>query len=377
MASNNNSQKFNSKFGGVSAKKSSSVDTDQLMKLKENNHMEWEKILDLYFTAQDPTIGTFLTPQADGTPQGYQKRPPLRTTEEWSDLHAEELKFLHKEDIKKLRMKEWEEYTQLLNSDTEKYKKWYALILRTLSTRQLEELAKSQDWIQVNQDKMPLELVQLIKARLVWRVQGLPDTQAQDALLDKFNTCVQADREDITDYCRRLKTIYNCLMAANHPQAGDNRSLVRKAVRGLSARYSAFKADTLNRDMRGETAAYPDDVMRVAELARMFAGPHYSTPGTKTITAMTCSVCKRENHDESSCWLKNPHLAPSRFKRNDKKCETGAEDHNKKKKNSKRGKPQKTAKQLAAHATSVVKGSTTESTEINSLWGFGGEGTGY
>ena len=49
MASNNNSQKFNSKFGGVSAKKSSSVDTDQLVKLKENNHMEWEKILDLYF----------------------------------------------------------------------------------------------------------------------------------------------------------------------------------------------------------------------------------------------------------------------------------------------------------------------------------------
>ena len=39
MASNNNSQKFNSKFGGVSAKKSSSVDTDQMVKLKENNHI--------------------------------------------------------------------------------------------------------------------------------------------------------------------------------------------------------------------------------------------------------------------------------------------------------------------------------------------------
>ena len=63
MASNNNSQKYNSKFGGVSAKKSSSVDTDQLIKVKENNHMEWQKILDLYFTAQDPIIGTLQQPR--------------------------------------------------------------------------------------------------------------------------------------------------------------------------------------------------------------------------------------------------------------------------------------------------------------------------
>ena len=135
MASNNNSQKFNSKFGGVSAKKSSSVDTDQLMKLKENNHMEWEKILDLYFTAQDPTIGTFLTPQADGTPQGYQKRPPMKTDEQWANLANSELKFLVAADIKKLRMEEWTLHNQALDADIEKYKKWYALILRTLSSR--------------------------------------------------------------------------------------------------------------------------------------------------------------------------------------------------------------------------------------------------
>ena len=374
MASNNNSQKYNSKFGGVSAKKSSSVDTDQLMKLRENNHMEWEKILDLYFTAQDPIIGTFLTPQADGTPQGYQKRPPMRTNEQWTALAAEELKFLQKDDIKKLRMKEWEEHTQLLNSDTENYKRWYALIMRTLSTSQVEELSKAAKWPQVNIDKMPLELVELIKSRLIWKIHGLPDTQAQDALLDKFNTCVQAEREAITDYCRRLKTIYNCLLAANHPQAGDNRSLIRKAVRGLSTRYSAFKADTLNRDMRGETAAYPDDVMRVAELATMFAGQHYQPHGSKSITAMACSVCNKPNHDESSCWVKNPHLVPERFKKKaaNEKAATDGGTTTKKKHSKKNRQPNN---KISAHTTRII--ATTESSEINNLWGFGGENTGF
>ena len=70
--------------------------------------MEWVKNIDLYFTAQEPIIGTFLTPQANGTPQGYQKRPPMITNEQWTALTAEELKFLHKDDIKKLRRTVWE-----------------------------------------------------------------------------------------------------------------------------------------------------------------------------------------------------------------------------------------------------------------------------
>jgi hypothetical protein len=30
---------------------------------------------------------------------------------------------------------------------------------------------------------------------------------------------------------------------------------------------------------------------------------------------MACRVCNKQNHDESSCWVKNPHLVPDRFKK--------------------------------------------------------------
>jgi len=297
------------------------VALDELLKLNSNNHLAWVSRLRVHFSHEDPIIGNFLSVENDGSYKGYTVRPQLEVTQQ--ELDALDVTKAHSD---KLKVELFMDHKRQLQRDEQTYKKWFAQILKTLSQAQLDELEKDQAWSVVAANQKPLELVQLIYNRLIWRKSGLPDAEAQDVLLAAYVNCAQADRESPYEYVRRFKHLYQCLIAAKHPQAGDMQAAIRRCVRNLNQKYSAYKTDVFNRAIREEQNAYPADLTKVAELATMYAGGSSSlgTTHNRGITATgfkaevskknwqpaTCEHCGKPGHSENNCWAKYPDKMP-------------------------------------------------------------------
>jgi hypothetical protein len=368
-----------------------SVNVEDLIVLTSSNASEWREQLSLYFQHKDAEIGSFLKPGPNNAAPAYFQRPALRTAAAWEERRVAMGGGITEADIRKQRIVEWTKRDDDEIADQKLLKSWFPTILKTLSAEQREQLALAPTWEAVNLAQLPLELVDLIETTVVWGISGLSNTAQADVLFSFYtdkSRMTQQPNEATSDYVRRFKAIYSCLVSAAHPQRGDMPSAIRKCVQGLDKqRHTAYCASVSNAENSGVANAYPASFALIASKADIFADPygHGRSASAPTATApsryaFACNFCSKDGHDESNCWSKYPDQLPPRFAKKapqsdskpsseaKKSAEPAASTVSKSKK-----KRDKKKKNVTAYATAVTTSASAASVSgeaMNDLWGF-------
>lgn len=339
-----------------------------------SNYLEWRNKLSEHFQSLDGIIGAFLIPRADGTFE-YVQRMPGRTPAEWNTLSANNPE-LTATDIRKMRVNELERLDREQREDATTYLEWYAMVLQTLSERQKELLARAAAWPAVSQARRPLALMELVRTAVVFQTDGLADTAQQDILYQRWiDGCKQQHGESPDDYVRRAKTMWQCLIASNHPSRGSEAAAIRRVVHGLDSRkYPAYCAKVANDENAGVVNAYPPSFSAIPSAVLTYVDPHPTAITARAVPqryAYRCTFCHADSHEEARCWKKHPEQKPTalRHKHDEdedrklsadtKECVATTAQPPVKKKGKRK------SKSVTAFATEVR-----ESNPLNSLWGF-------
>jgi hypothetical protein len=144
------------------------------------------------------------------------------------------------------------------------------------------------------------------------------DTAQSDALITQWGKAThQGAKEDISDYVRRCRTVWDCLVAANHPRRGDEQSAIRHICHGLDQeRYGGWKVDTANKEKPGAPDPYPSNFDNIAGDVSVFIDPfrlRQRRDAAQLRYIYQCTFCNKDGHDDQQCYRKHPELMPAWF----------------------------------------------------------------
>ena len=127
---------------------------------------------------------------------------------------------------------------------------WYAMIMGQLSPASKQLVQANNDWNNVERDKDPLQLWQIITATHIVARTGNPAMDNRAALL-AFNTIEQRDGETLPDYRLRLQQCVQVLEAIKHPHIPSAEEQVFQFIVGMRGKYSAYSQHIQNDMIEG------------------------------------------------------------------------------------------------------------------------------
>ena len=193
-----------------------------------DNYDEWRQHLSIYFQNKDGIIGTFLIEPPGGGPCEYVQREGAHDAAHWQIIANANPDFTPG-DMQKLRMDDIQARDKVSRADNAVYHQWWGKTLSTLSRDHQSALAKSAGWAAIAAARKPLALIELVRTAIVFKTAGLAPTTQADVLFSQWEAaCKQGPKESLLDYARRCTVVWKCLVAANHPQRGDEATAIRK-----------------------------------------------------------------------------------------------------------------------------------------------------